>query len=74
MAIGLQGVLYSYLKMNKIEAMMKDVVHPARNVTVADLQSWLGPVGFLPPECSEDDDSEDYKVDMTDRVLHCSSH
>lgn len=46
-----------------MEAMMMDVVHPARNVTIADLQSWLGPVGFLPPECN-DDESEDFKVDL----------
>ena len=61
MAIALQGVLYSYLRQGKLDEMMNNVVMPARNVTIDDLESWMTEYGFMQPEVGEEE-SEDYKV------------
>jgi hypothetical protein len=61
MALGLQGATYSYLVLNKIPEMMRDLVEPARDVSVSTLDSWSGPLGFRVPEAN-DDESEDYKL------------
>jgi hypothetical protein len=61
MALGLQGVVYHYLKNSQIQAMMEDCVIPARDVTVDILASWMTDLGFIPPEV-EEEESEDYKL------------
>jgi hypothetical protein len=47
MAVALQGVLFTYLRNNRLIKMMEDVVNPARNVNIDVLQSWAGEDGFI---------------------------